>query len=323
MSEYILHTAQEESIVLPGNAAERLIRSGNGDAALLYIAFIRSRTAPDAAALCSLLGWSRLRFDTAARALEQLGLLSRPESAPSPAAPAATPERDRADYTNADLLGALERQEFAALSRAVDHALGKRLTTPDQKILLGLYDDLGLSADVIYLLVNFCIERSAERYGAGRRPTMRQIEQEGYAWARMELTDQDRASAYIKKCHRSREALPRMMQLLGLGERKLSASEDRYLTAWLDMGFEDAAIELAYDKTMLKCKELKWPYMNKILTAWHEKGLHTVKAVEEGDRPASAGKLPQPVSGAPDDAELQRMEAILRRMKDNDPGKGE
>ena len=322
MSEYILNTAQEENIVLPGHAAERLIRSGNGDAALLYIAFIRSRTAPDAAALCSQLGWPRLRFDTAAGVLEQLGLLSRPEGSPSPAAPAAAPERERAEYTNADLLGALERQEFAALSRAVDHALGKRLTTPDQKILLGLYDDLGLSADVIYLLVNFCIERSAQRYGAGRRPTMRQIEQEGYAWARMELTDQDRASAYIKKYHRSREALPHMMQLLGLGDRKLSASEERYLTAWLDMGFEDAAIELAYDKTMLKCKELKWPYMNKILTAWHEKNLHTVKAIEEGDRPAAAGK-PQPAGTSPDDAELRRMEAILRRMKGNDTGKGE
>lgn len=322
MSEYILHTAQEENIVLPGHAAERLIRSGNGDAALLYIAFIRSRTAPDTAALCAQLGWSRLKFDTAAQALEQLGLLSRPAESHSPAAPPTAPERERAEYTNADLLGALERQEFAALSRAVDHALGKRLTTPDQKILLGLYDDLGLSADVIYLLVNFCIERSAARYGAGRRPTMRQIEQEGYAWARMELTDQDRASAYIKKYHRSREALPRMMQLLGLGDRKLSASEERYLTAWLDMGFEDAAIELAYDKTMLKCKELKWPYMNKILSAWHEKRLHTVQAIEEGDRPAAAGK-PQPVSTSPDDAELKRMEAILRRMKSNDPGKGE
>ena len=48
----------------------------------------------------------------------------------------------------------------------------------------------------------------------------------------------------------------------------------------------DAAIERAYDKTILKCKELKWPYMNKILTSWHEKGLHTLREVEDGDRPA-------------------------------------
>ena len=308
MSEYVLRAAREESVVLSGAAADKLLLSGNGDAALLYLAFLRGGGRTDAAKL----GWSRERFDGAAGALEAMGLLSRPASA-APAKEIVEPSRERAEYTNADLLGALEGREFRALSAAVDQALGKKLTTPDQKILLGLYDDLGLSADVIFLLVNFCIERSAQKFGAGRRPTMRQIEQEGYAWVRMELTDQDRASAYIKKYHRSREALPRMMHLLGLGERKLSASEEKYLTAWSDMGFEDAAIELAYDKTMLKCKELKWPYMNKILTAWHEKGLHTVKEIEAGDRPA--------VRNAPRDEnieqreDLERMEKYLQQLR--------
>lgn len=323
VSEYVLNAARDESIVLSGDAAEKLLRLGNGDAALLYIALLRDRGASDGAALCARLGWTRERFDLAARALETAALLRRPEGAPPvnmPENPPAEPSRERAEYTNADLLGAMERSEFAALSAAVDQALGKKLTTPDQKMLLGLYDDLGLSADVIFLLVNFCIERSAARYGAGRRPTMRQIEQEGYAWARMELLDQERASAYIKKYNRQREALPKMMALLGLGDRKPSASEERYMVAWSDMGFEDAAIELAYDKTMLKCKELKWPYMNRILTAWHEKGLHTVREVQEGDRIAPAK---QPVNeDAARREDLERMEKYLRQLR-QERGKGD
>ena len=321
MHQYILHTPQEASVVLPGAVVDTLIRSGSGDAALLYLALARGTADGNTDVLRAQMGWSSTRFDSAAHVLEQLGLLSRPDGTPSahPAPTPVEPSRERAEYTNTDLLSALEGAEFASLSRAVDHALGKRLTTPDQKILLGLYDDLGLSADVIYLLVNFCIERSALRYGPGRRPTMRQIEQEGYAWARMELTNQDKASEYIRNYHRRREGLPRMMKLLGLGDRKLSVSEERYLTEWMDMGFEDAAMELAYDKTILKCKELKWPYMNKILTAWHTKGLHTVKAVEEGDRPA-ARNTPQP-DNTPNDAELARMEKILQRMKGTAPGK--
>lgn len=316
MSEYILSAVREESIVLSGGAAEKLLRCGNGDAALLYIAFLRDRGASDGAALCARLGWTRDRFDYAARALEGMELLRRPEGAPPvkmPEKASVEPARERPEYTNADLLGALERSEFASLSAAVDRALGKKLTTPDQKILLGLYDDLGLGADVIFLLVNFCLERSAARYGAGRRPTMRQIEQEGYAWARMELTDQERASAYIKKYHRQQESLPKMMALLGLGDRKPSASEERYMVAWSEMGFEDAAIELAYDKTMLKCKELKWPYMNRILTAWHEKGLHTVKAVQEGDRPAAVNVPADEDAARREDVE--RMEKYLRQLR--------
>ena len=317
MSEYVLNAVREESVVLPGHAAERLLRSGNGDAALLYIAFLRDRGASDGGALCARLGWTRERFDIAARALEGLELLRRPEGAPpvkTEEKAVVEPARERPEYTNADLLGALERTEFASLSAAVDRVLGKKLTTPDQKILLGLYDDLGLGADVIFLLVNFCLERSVQRYGAGRRPTMRQIEQEGYAWARMELTDQERASAYIRKYNRQRETLPRMMRLLGLGDRKPSASEERYMVAWSEMGFEDAAIELAYDKTMLKCKELKWPYMNRILTAWHEKGLHTVKAVQEGDRPKTAANPPADEESARRE-DLERMEKYLRQLR--------
>lgn len=320
MASYTLQTTQEESVVLPVSVTDRLLRAGNGDAAMLHLAILRARGNADAAALCAALRWPQARFDAAVQALTQLGLLRKGEEK-APAAqqqPARTTQSEttwtRPEYSNADLIQALERAEFASLSAAVDQALGKKLTTPDQKILLGLYDDLGLGADVIFLLVNFCLERSAKRYGAGRRPTMRQIEQEGYAWARMELLDQERASNYIKQYNRRQETLPRMMRLLGLGERKPSASEERYMTAWAEMGFEDAAIELAYDKTILKCKELKWPYMNKILAAWNEKGLHTVKAIEALDQGAPA-PAPQADESAAQREDLERMEKYLQQLR--------
>ena len=44
----------------------------------------------------------------------------------------------------------------------------------------------------------------------------------------------------------------------------------------------------SYDKTMLRCHELKFPYLNGILKKWHEAGLHTVQEIEAGDRPAKA-----------------------------------
>ena len=320
MASCTLQTTQEESVALPISVTDRLLRAGNGDAALLHLAILRARGSADAAALCSALRWPQARFDAAAQALAQLGLLRKSEentpAAPQPHSRTTQSENtwSRPEYSNADLIQALERAEFASLSAAVDQAMGKKLTTPDQKILLGLYDDLGLSADVIFLLVNFCLERSTRYYGTGRRPTMRQIEQEGYAWARMELNDQERASNYIKQYHRRQEALPRMMRLLGLGERKPSASEERYMSAWIEMGFEDAAIELAYDKTMLKCKELKWPYMNKILAAWNERGLHTLKAIEAMDQPAATQDT-RADDNAAGREDLERMEKYLQQLR--------
>ena len=216
---------------------------------------------------------------------------------------------------------ALEGEEFAGLTQAVEQKLGKKLTTPDVSVLLGLYDQLGLPADVIFLLVGFCTERTAAQYGPGRRPTLRQIEKEGYAWARQGLFSQESAAAYIRKYQKRREGLPLLMGLLRLGDRVPAPSEEKYLLAWSEMGFDNEVIELAYDKTVLKCKELKWPYLNKILCSWHQKGLHTLAEVEAGDRPGSArnprrpgsGVRPAPAETAKDD--MARMEKYLQQLR--------
>ena len=231
----------------------------------------------------------------------------------------ATPPADRqAEYTRADMARALEGAEFAGLTGAVEEKLGKKLTTPDVAILLGLYDQLGLPADVIFLLVGFCAERTALRYGEGRRPTMRQIEKEGYTWARLGLMTQESAAAYIRKYQHSRQALPRLMRLLRLGDRAPAPSEEKYLLAWESMGFADEVIERAYDKTMLKCKELKWPYMNKILCSWHEKGLHTMEAVSAGDRPGrpAVQRRDEGQSAREDMARMEKYLEQLRREKE-------
>ena len=169
MPSYLLQTNQEESIVLSASTTDRLLRAGHGDATLLYLAVLRVRGKIDAQILCNTLRWQQERFDSAVQALVQMGLLHQSAQQEIPSAPLPSePPQVLPEYTNTDLVRALERAEFQSLSAAIDQALGKKLTTPDQKILLGLYDDLGLSADVIFLLVNFCLERSAQRYGAGR-----------------------------------------------------------------------------------------------------------------------------------------------------------
>ena len=78
------------------------------------------------------------------------------------------------------------------------------------------------------------------------------------------------------------------------------ASEEKYLLAWQEMGFPPETVALAYDKTVLKCHELKWPYCNGILKRWHEAGLHTVEEVESGDRPAKKDEKPAAKSGGED-----------------------
>lgn len=321
VSGYVLHLPKEESIIIPGAAARLLIEGGNSDSALAYLALLRNKGSTEN--LAEQLRWPVERLQKALGVLARQGLIDRAVPAvPVPPAPPAAEERP--EYTRADMARAMEGAEFAALVSAVEDKLGKKLTTPDLAALLGLYDQLGIPADVIFLLVGFCVERTALQGGKGRRLTMRQIEKEGYTWARLGLMDQGSASAYINRYHRSREALPRLMALLRLGDRQPSPSEERYLLGWNEMGFDSEVIELAYDKTILKCKELRWAYMDKILKNWHQKGLHTLKEVNGGDRPKPRREAPRPTGPAGQNEmardEMARMEKYLQQLRGKKEG---
>ncbi len=285
MSGYILH-GEEKTIVLTADAVERLITGGNGDAALLYLELQRLAAGVTAQQLMQRLRWSRLRLDAAEDELRRLGLLpGAVERKPL------DPPEEKPVYTAGDLAEMLQGDvEFKMLVPQVEEKLGKKLKTADLQILAGLYDDLGLPADVIYLLVNHCVTRAERRYGPGRRPTMRQVEKEGYYWVRLGLFDQDSAAAYLKTCALRDEQMGQYMQVLGLGNRRPVESEERYIRSWMDMGFEAEAVALAYDKTVFYKKELNWRYLNGILRRWDEQGWHTAQEIRRGDEKKTEAK---------------------------------
>lgn len=278
MAGYILREDQP-NIVLPAQQADRLIGRGDGDAALLYLCLLRADRGVTAQELQRRLKWSQLRLHAAETALQELGLIDRPPEQKPP-----EPAQERPVYTADDLTDLLTGDAgFRMLVPQTEEKLGKRLKTADLQILAGLYDDLGLPADVIYLLVCHCVARSEERYGLGRRPTLRQIEKEGYHWAQRGLFDQESASRYLRDWNVRRSAMSRYMQVLGLGDRRPVESEERYITDWMDKGFPPETVALAYDKTVFYKKELNWRYLNGILRRWHENGWHTEEEVRQGD----------------------------------------
>ncbi len=278
MAGYILREDQP-NIVLPAQQADRLIGRGDGDAALLYLCLLRADRGVTAQELQRRLKWSQLRLHAAETALQELGLIDRPPEQKPP-----EPAQERPVYTADDLTDLLTGDAgFRMLVPQTEEKLGKRLKTADLQILAGLYDDLGLPADVIYLLVCHCVTRSEERYGPGRRPTLRQIEKEGYHWAQRGLFDQESASRYLRDWNVRRSAMSRYMQVLGLGDRRPVESEERYIADWMDKGFPPETVALAYDKTVFYKKELNWRYLNGILRRWHENGWHTEEEVRQSN----------------------------------------
>ena len=277
-------------LLLPGDilsmtarAADRLMGAGNGDAALLYLWLLRrgGRLEPEAARRA--LKWDVPRLEAALSALVGLGLA---DGTAAPEAPARMELEGPPEYTAADITRELEdgASSFPGLVNEVQRRLGKILSTSDLKSLYTLYDYLALPAEVICLLVSWCVEEFQRKYGPGRKPRMSQIQKEGFVWRRLGVDTAQAAEAHLKKqaLYRSREG--EILRLLDQPPRPLVEKEQKKVAAWTDMGFADEVLRLAYEKTVYKKQKMDWDYMNGILCGWHRKNLHTLAEVEAGDR---------------------------------------
>lgn len=170
MAGYVLHLSEQENITLSAAVTRRLIDGGDGDAALLYLCLLKNRGSASPETLRAELKWDEARRSRAEAALARMGLVSAPKPEEPTPSPVPAPTAERPAYSREDVARKLEQDaSFSALLREVERKLGP-LSTPSVGKLLGLYEDLGLPADVLFLLVNHCIARHAAQYGAGGCP---------------------------------------------------------------------------------------------------------------------------------------------------------
>ena len=285
-------------MLIPKAHIHKLLCAKNPDVSLLYL-YVTAGNDPEKAEQELQLSASRLSCATAT--LRQLGLWPEQKNPP-------VFSGERPQYTEADVLGAMHADRpFQALYSEVQRVLGRTLNTEELKILLGFIRYLGLPGDVISVLVCYCKERARAK-GNLRNPSLRTIEKEAYYWAEQGIDTMEEAVAFIQNQNIQQSRLSGLLKLLQIRGRTLTPGEERYAKAWLDMGFDDKVIALAYERTCLNTGGLSWAYMNKILTRWNEAGLYTVEQVKAND------KKPQPkgASGNIGQAELSAFQKVLK-----------
>ena len=301
----------ETGLELPMLEVRKLLASGNGDAALLYLYLAAREPQEDAAERLSL---PQERLSLAVAALRQLGLWQEPE-------PRRLESEQPPVYTEEDLAHEYTANpEFSMMVGETQRRLGRVLTTDELKILLSMYRYLGLSPEVISMLVNYCIQRARSR-GAGRMPSIRTVEKEAYRWADAGIDTMEEAAAYVQAQAVRSCKIGKIQQLLGLSDRKLTAGEEKLITLWLDWGFGEDAVRLAYEKTCMNTGGLKWQYLSSILKSWHEQGLLSVRQIEQGDKPPAARDRKQRSAGVQHhNDELDELEqaAVARLLREED-----
>lgn len=263
-----------ESITIDAEDARKLLGAASGDAALLYI-YIRGGGAPAEAERA--LGISPSRLSCAAATLRQLDLWPQERKTPILTG-------ERPNYSEKDVAQALNADNsFRLLYGEVQRLLGRNLNTEELKILLSFTRYLGLPSEVISVLVSYCKDRARQK-GSLRNPSLRTIEKEAYRWAEEGIDTLEEAAAYIHTQNARHSRLQELMGILQIRGRSLTQAEERYARSWLDMGFPNEVIAMAYEKTCVNTGGLSWPYMNKILTSWQEAGYQTAEQIRGGDR---------------------------------------
>lgn len=181
-----------------------------------------------------------------------------------------------------------ESEEVATLMTEAQSILGRTFGFDVQSTLLMMYDTYGLKLEVIFTLLEFCVQsaNSSTAY----------IAKMAKIWAERDINTLEQANDYIIQKQNSDALFTELKALTGISTPRPSTKQSDYLAYWLKMGFDSQMIALAFEETSDRTGKISFNYMNKILENWSTNGYRTPedinKAAEEfKNKKASAKTL--------------------------------
>ncbi len=174
-----------------------------------------------------------------------------------------------------------ESEEVAFLLREAQVRFGRSLKTSEASLILWLYDDEGMNAALILMLLEYA--------AAEGKCTVRFIEQTAAQWIKNGVTDLVSAENQIAKAAMAKTAWRVVESAFGMERRMPSAKEMETADIWVnEWGFSRDILRAAYDKCVDTTSKFSMPYIKKILEKWHKAGVKKVSDIPS-DKPKNSG----------------------------------
>lgn len=186
-------------------------------------------------------------------------------------------------YSAKDLSEAAQNNpEFKTLVEFAQTRLEKVLNTSELARIWEFLDYLKMPASVVMLVIEDCAARG--------KTSLRYISKVLLRFQDEGLDTYEKAEAYFVARKDSAVFERKIREMFGLGDRKLTASEEKTVDAWRTFGFSDEMLDEAYEKTVRTAKKPTISYMNTILESWHQSGYTTPEEVKNAAPKKADGK---------------------------------
>lgn len=158
--------------------------------------------------------------------------------------------------------------------------LGKMLSYQEMSSIFSLYDWLGLSMEMIEILLAYCSQNNHR--------SMRYIEKVAIDWVESGIDTPQKALSRIKLYNNKyRQA----MKAMGQNGRDPSPSEETFMKKWYDeYHFSEEIVVKACDRTVLNTGKPSFAYANSILESWYKQKVKTLDDISKLENDYTAAK---------------------------------
>lgn len=201
--------------------------------------------------------------------------------------PGEEPIPEKHSYSAADTKKFKEQAEIKQLLFVCEQYIGKQLTRTDLETILYFYDQLHFSTDLIEYLVEYSVSKN--------KRSLRYMEAVALEWHKKGIKTVEEAKLdskpYAKECYL-------VLKALGINNHDPLPSEVSYVNRWMkEYCFTIDIILEACNRTIMQIHAPKFEYVDGILKAWLQAGVHHLSDVDkltaEHRNRASAKKQPK------------------------------
>ncbi len=298
MAEFKITQAGYQPVTsVSDNFIENFMPMANGDYVKIYLYLlhcVKSGKALSISALADLFQYTENDIKRALKYWESKQLLSIVENAsgeitalsvndapkPEPAFPdtvtvplANQPDStlEKHSYTAAQTKVFREQAEVRQLLFVCEQYIGKQLTKAEIDTLLYFYDQLHFSTDLIEYLVEYSVSKN--------KRSLRYMEAVALQWHQKGIRTREEAKLDSKPY--SKESYL-VLKALGINNHDPLPTEAAYVERWLtEYGFTIELILEACDRTIRQIHQPKFEYVDGILKAWKNAGVHHLSDVDK------------------------------------------